>query len=158
MYVYCLISTDRSTYIGATVDLHHRIRQHNKELVGGARQTSRKVVSGQSWTCYCYVEGFPDWQACLQFEWRWKQLSRKVSHKDPLERRKSALETLLMLERPTTKALPYLEWSSPPHVVYPGSDPLPKRILQSEVDAQLQSMNTDTIKIDPNPMIEDTLK
>jgi len=140
MYVYCLVSTDGSTYIGATVDLEHRLRQHNKELVGGARQTSRKVVAGQTWKCYCYVEGFPDWQACLQFEWRWKQLSRKVALKDPLERRKSALDTLLTLDRPTSKALPYAEWSTRPNIVYP--EILPKRIQ---------------IKIDPNHKEETTV-
>lgn len=119
MYVYCLVSTDGSTYIGATVNLERRLRQHNKELVGGAQITSRKVKAGQSWSCYCYVEGFPTWQACLQFEWRWKQLSRKLSL-SPLEKRKSALTTLLSFERSTTKAMPYAEWSTPPRIVYPN--------------------------------------
>jgi predicted GIY-YIG superfamily endonuclease len=124
MYVYCLISTDGSTYIGATVNLERRLRQHNKELVGGAQITSRKVNKGQTWTCYCYVEGFPNWQACLQFEWRWKQLSRKLSL-SPLEKRKSALSTLLSLERSTTKAIPYAEWTTPPNIIYPtATEPL----------------------------------
>jgi hypothetical protein len=35
---------------------------------------------------------------------------------NPLERRKKALETLLALERPTTKAVAYSEWSLPPMV------------------------------------------
>ena len=144
MYVYCLVSTDGATYIGATVDLEHRVRQHNKELVGGARQTSRKVVSGQTWVCYCYVEGFPDWQACLQFEWRWKQLSRKLSLKDPLERRKSALVSLLQLDRPTTKALSYAEWSSPPNVVYP-TDTLPKRIQPIPPSIKIDPIHNKTI-------------
>ncbi len=127
MYVYCLVSTDGSTYIGATVDLEHRLRQHNKELVGGARITSRKVVAGHSWKCECFVEGFPNWQACLQFEWRWKQISRKVSSSVPLERRKEALKRLLELDRSTSKAIPYAEWKTPPKIVYPESV-LPKRI------------------------------
>jgi structure-specific endonuclease subunit SLX1 len=119
MYVYCLVSTDGSTYIGATVNLERRLRQHNKELVGGAQSTSRKVLAGQSWTCYCYVEGFPTWQACLQFEWRWKQLSRKLSM-SPLEKRKTALTTLLSLKQSTTKAIPYADWPTPPSIVYPS--------------------------------------
>lgn len=123
MYVYCLLSTDGSTYIGATVNLERRLRQHNKELVGGAQITSRKVLAGQVWTCYCYVEGFPTWQACLQFEWRWKQISRKLSM-SPLEKRKTALTTLLSLERSTTKAIPYAEWPNPPRIVYPESEKL----------------------------------
>ena len=118
MFVYCLVSTDGSTYIGATVNLERRLRQHNKELVGGAQITSRKVKAGQSWKCYCYVEGFPTWQACLQFEWRWKQLSRKLSL-SPLEKRKSALTTLLSLKQSTTKAIPYSDWPRPPSIIYP---------------------------------------
>jgi hypothetical protein len=44
-YVYILESSDHAaTYVGATVDLDHRLRQHNKELVGGAHATSVKVA------------------------------------------------------------------------------------------------------------------
>ena len=124
MYVYCLLSTDGSTYIGATVNLERRLRQHNKELVGGAQITSRKVLAGQTWRCYCYVEGFPTWQSCLQFEWRWKQLSRKLSY-SPIEKRKSALTTLLSLEKSTSKAIPYSEWLTPPRIIYPDSSENP---------------------------------
>lgn len=136
MFVYCLVSTDGSTYIGATVNLEHRLRQHNKELVGGAQITSRKVVQGQTWTCYCYVAGFPTWKACLQFEWRWKQLSRKLSLTNPLERRKSALTTLLSLERSTTKAVPYSEWTTPPQIIYP------EKLIQTQNPIQTHDEST----------------
>ena len=116
MYVYLLVCSDGSTYVGATVNLERRLRQHNKEIKGGAVATGRKVSQGKTWRRERYVEGFPDWQACLQFEWRWKQLSRKLKG-SPLERRHAALETLLSLERPTTKALAYSEWATPPNVV-----------------------------------------
>ena len=117
MYVYLLVCSDGSTYVGATVNLDRRLRQHNKEIKGGAVATGRKVSQGKTWRRDRYVEGFPDWQACLQFEWRWKQLSRKIKGTTPLERRHMALNTLLSLERPTTKALAYSEWSAPPNVV-----------------------------------------
>ena len=42
-YVYLLECSDNSTYIGATVNLDHRLRQHNKEIKGGAVATSNKV-------------------------------------------------------------------------------------------------------------------
>ena len=116
MYVYLLVCSDGATYVGATVNLERRLRQHNKEIKGGAVATGRKVSQGKIWRRDRYVEGFPDWQACLQFEWRWKQLSRKLKGA-PLERRHAALETLLSLERPTTKALAYSEWATPPNVV-----------------------------------------
>jgi len=116
-YVYILESSDHATYVGATVDLDRRLRQHNKEIKGGAHATSTRVIKGETWTRVCYVSGFPDWKAALQFEWRLKQLSRKLpSRMFPLERRKKALEQLLLLERSTTKAIPFNEWPSPPQV------------------------------------------
>ena len=114
-FVYLLVSSKGSTYVGATIDLERRLRQHNKEIKGGAHATGVKVAGGEIWTRAAHVAGFPDWQAALQFEWRWKQLSRKLSIKmNPLTRRIEALKTLLSLERSTTKAIPYSEWTSPP--------------------------------------------
>lgn len=116
-YVYLLVSTHGNTYVGATVDLNRRLRQHNKEIKGGAVATGTKVSKGETWTRACHVSGFPDWSAALQFEWRWKQLSRKLSIQMlPLERRLRALKQLLALDRPTSKAIPYTEWSEPPGI------------------------------------------
>jgi structure-specific endonuclease subunit SLX1 len=116
-FVYLLVSTDNATYVGATVDLDRRLRQHNKEIKGGAHATGAKVGKGEIWERACHVAGFPDWQAALQFEWRWKQLSRKLpASMFPLERRMKALKQLLALERPTSKAKPYSEWGSLPQV------------------------------------------
>ena len=116
-YVYLLISTNGNSYVGATVDLDRRLRQHNKEIKGGAHATGVKVAKGETWTRAAHVSGFPDWQAALQFEWRWKHLSRKYPAKmNPLERRITALKELLALERPTSKAIAYAEWLSPPQV------------------------------------------
>ena len=123
-YVYLLLATpDRNaTYVGATVDLERRLRQHNKEIKGGAIATTTRVIKGDTWIRAAYVQGFPDWQAALQFEWRWKQLSRKLPSKmDPLTKRMTALKELLELERPTTKAKAYSEWLTSPEVVF-GDD------------------------------------
>ena len=117
MFVYFLLCTDGSTYIGATVDLERRLRQHNKEIKGGAHATGIKVASGKSWCRVCHVSGFPDWKSTLQFEWRWKQLSRKLpATLFPLKRRMMALKELLELERPTSKSILYTEWPSLPQI------------------------------------------
>lgn len=122
-FVYLLVSSSGSTYVGATMDLNRRLRQHNKEIVGGAKATGAKVARGETWRRHCYVSGFPDWAAALQFEWRWKHISRKIqsvtprsSRMPPVERRMLALNELLAMERPTSKALAYAEWESPPEV------------------------------------------
>ena len=117
-FVYLLVSSDNATYVGATVDLDRRLRQHNKEIVGGAHATGMKVAKGETWRRHCYVAGFPDWTAALQFEWRWKHLSRQLPKKmQPLERRMKALDNLLAMERPTTKSVAYSEWPSPPTIM-----------------------------------------
>jgi predicted GIY-YIG superfamily endonuclease len=119
-FVYLLFanaSSGQQTYVGATVDLDHRLRQHNKEIKGGAHATSIQVERGETWERVCHVAGFPTWNAALQFEWRWKQITRKLpARMDPLERRIQALRTLLALDRPTSKAVPYSEWITPPQV------------------------------------------
>lgn len=118
-YVYLLISTNGNTYIGATVNLERRLRQHNKEIKGGAHATGIKVLQGEIWSRAAYVTGFPDWKTTLQFEWRWKQLSRKYNIKmNPLERRINALKDLLSLEKPTSKAIPFCDWITPPSIFF----------------------------------------
>ena len=118
-FVYLLLSDSGNTYVGATVDLDRRLRQHNKEIKGGAHATGAKVAQGEKWVRACHVKNFPDWQAALQFEWRWKSLSRKKDKLKmmPLERRLSALNELLSLDRATTNARPYIEWTQAPKVI-----------------------------------------
>lgn len=120
-FVYLLESADKKTsYIGATVDLTHRLRQHNGELKGGAHATSAKLHTG-IWTRVIHVKNFPDWSSALQFEWRWKSLSRKKMYsniKPFMKRRLIALKELIGLERATTKAIPYSEWTTPPEIIF----------------------------------------
>lgn len=117
-FVYLLLCSNGATYVGATVDLDRRLRQHNKEIKGGAIATTVKVNRGETWIRACHVEGFPDWQSALQFEWRWKQISRKVATAiNPLQKRMKALHQLLKLERSTSKAKAFSEWEAPPKVV-----------------------------------------
>jgi predicted GIY-YIG superfamily endonuclease len=135
-YVYLLLATPHrdATYVGATVDLDRRLRQHNKEIKGGAVATSIKVAKGNVWIRAAYVQGFPDWQAALQFEWRWKQLSRKLpANMAPLLRRMKALKQLLALERPTTKAKAYSEWPTNPEIIF--GDDLAKEIYETLINA-----------------------
>ena len=137
-YVYLLLATPfrDATYVGATVDLDRRLRQHNKEIKGGATATSIKVTKGNIWIRAAHVQGFPDWQAALQFEWRWKQLTRKLPPKmEPLTRRMHALHQLLHLERPTSKAKTYLEWELKPEIIF--GDDLAKVIYKNIEDQEI---------------------
>ena len=121
-FVYFLESSNGATYIGATIDIDKRIRQHNKEISGGATATSIKVNMGEIWSYACYVENLPTWKAALQFEWRWKQLSRLIQKRQPklkpYEKRMNALIELLNLERPTSAAELYSSWLKPPNIIF----------------------------------------
>ncbi len=108
-FCYCLVRTDgKQTYIGATVDPDHRLKQHQGLLKGGARATA-----GKEWRRVCLVGGFPSWNDALKFEWRWKRLGRKHRSWE------KGLEHLLGLDKPTTSATPYsLYPTGMPMVVY----------------------------------------
>ena len=111
-FVYLLLCDNNNSYVGATNNLARRLRQHNGEIKGGAHATTNMIKKGLKWSRACYVSGFPDWPAALQFEWRWKQISRKNNiHLLPLERRMKALVQLISLEKSTSKAIPFDEWS-----------------------------------------------
>jgi len=121
---YLLVTTagKQKTYVGVTPDLDRRLRQHNGEMSGGAAATA-----GRTWERVCHVRGFPDARAALQFEWRWKQISRRLfsSGEEPLARRLKALQELLALDRPTTAAVPYSAWTTPPEVVWESGRDMP---------------------------------
>ena len=84
--------------------------------------TSIKVDCGETWNYVCYVENFPSYNEALKFEWRWKQISRiiqKSNHSQkPIERRYEALKKILLLDKSTSKAIPYSEWEVPINVIY----------------------------------------
>ena len=104
---YCLVSSRQRTYVGFSTDVDRRLRQHNRELVGGA-----KATHGDTWTRLCSIAGFPTQQSALQFEWKWKHLSRKARG-TAVERRLHALLQLLNSEQSTSKALPFCSYEGP---------------------------------------------
>lgn len=71
-WVYILQSDKTGlTYTGATTDLRRRLRQHNGEIVGGARSTFR----GRPWKVL-HLEGPLGKVEALQREFAIKRLSR----------------------------------------------------------------------------------
>ena len=68
-FCYLLFSNDgRKTYVGATIDVKRRLRQHNGELCGGAKRTS----SHRPWSLAAHVE-VGDKIKALKLEWRMKR-------------------------------------------------------------------------------------
>ena len=108
-YCYLLYTNKKHTYVGATIDIDHRLRQHNGELVGGAKYTKIQIQKGLSWNRICYLTNIPEWRSALQIEWKWKQLGRTEykNIRDPIHRRLHSLKKLLSLEKPTLTSIPY---------------------------------------------------
>lgn len=57
------------TYIGYTTNFIKRLRQHNGEIVGGAKKTRRS----RPWEIIYLVTGFSDHRSALRFEFRWQK-------------------------------------------------------------------------------------
>ncbi|RLM58167.1 structure-specific endonuclease subunit slx1-like [Panicum miliaceum] len=74
-----LIASSRipRTYVGVTTDFPRRLRQHNGELKGGAKAAS----AGRPWNLACLVEGFVNRSEACEFEYKWKNISRKMARK-----------------------------------------------------------------------------
>lgn len=125
-YCYLLYTDAGQTYVGATVDPDRRLRQHNREISGGAKATSIRVNEGLTWNRACYISNIPEWRSALQIEWRWKQLGRtQFKHiKNPIDRRLYSLKKLLSLEKPTNMAIPYEAYPSGLPIIIWDSDEL----------------------------------
>jgi predicted GIY-YIG superfamily endonuclease len=94
------------TYNGYTVNPKRRIRQHNQELVGGAKYT--KSFGNKKWEMYVLVGGFKDSKNALQCEWRIKhpdnKRRRSAKYYGPIGRIKG-LNEVLKLDKWTNNSI-----------------------------------------------------
>ena len=114
-YCYLLRSVNpkhpHSTYIGFTVDPKRRIRQHNGEIVNGAKRTKRR----RPWKMIGLVCGFTTKVSALQFEWAWQHPRRSRALKNhKLKRGRGYGFQVLVLE----KLLSSTPWKTFPLRVY----------------------------------------
>lgn len=135
-YCYFIYTNNNKTYIGATIDIDHRLRQHNGELSGGAKYTSIQIKNGFEWKIGCYLKNIPEWRSALQIEWKWKQLGRTEYKyiRNPIYRRLYSLKKLLLLEKPTSKSIPYECYPTGPIEIIWNSDELKKYYDDIQID------------------------
>ena len=104
-YCYILRNTQQQyshlIYNGSTNNPHRRLRQHNQEIVGGAKYTRTLVKGG--WEIYALLTGFPDHRNALSCEWRIKHPSGRPGKLDKqykgIEGRIRGLNEVLKLDQ-----------------------------------------------------------
>lgn len=88
------LQNEGNSYIGFTVNLQRRLRQHKGELKGGARCTSRWKLSKQT-RLVAIVSNFPNKNRALSYEWHAKQRREPCVCQDPYKRCHSRLPRFL---------------------------------------------------------------
>ena len=69
MYSVYILKSENKSYVGMTNNFFRRIRQHNKEIKGGAKYTSKS----DNWFPICIIDGFIDKKSACQCEWKIKR-------------------------------------------------------------------------------------
>jgi structure-specific endonuclease subunit SLX1 len=64
----------KKTYIGFTTNPKRRLRQHNREIKGGAKRTARYYP----WKFVCVIGGFTSKRKALQFEWMYQKPTKSL--------------------------------------------------------------------------------
>jgi predicted GIY-YIG superfamily endonuclease len=100
MWFVYVIYSGNNTYIGSTNNLKRRLRQHNGEIVGGAKATKKAT----DWQYLAYITGFKDHINCLSCEWRLKHpTGKRNSSCHGINGKIKALNTILLLDKWSSK-------------------------------------------------------
>ena len=86
-------SENKKTYLGVTVNIKRRIRQHNCELKGGAKYTSSNKGNG-SWILKTIINDLTKSEA-LSYERIIKNKRRKGRGKTPYDRRMFLINSVI---------------------------------------------------------------
>jgi structure-specific endonuclease subunit SLX1 len=116
-WYFYLVYNGNYTYAGVSVDPKRRLRQHNGDIKGGAKYTTRK---GPGWKHMCIIEGFDSSINCMRFEWAVKHC--QPIRKGGIKMRLKKLKTVMNRDKwtsntPETKFLPPLviHWKNDDH-------------------------------------------
>ena len=127
---YMLLRSDGgASYCGTTNCLVRRVRQHNGQISGGARYTSRRRTGQTTWRPAWAVRGFASRAQTLSFEWHLKRASAGCG--PPERRRERQLQATLSHGRwwkvhgPCPRILEVIWWGTTPPVIAGEEGTLP---------------------------------
>lgn len=95
-YIVYILKSDKYSYVGMTNNFLRRFRQHNGEIKGGAKYTSKR----ECWYPICIIDGFKTMVEAMQCEWRVK----KSGNLRGPEGRVKHLSTMLKKDKWTSKS------------------------------------------------------
>lgn len=90
------------TYVGISNNTDRRLRQHNGEIVGGAKYTTR--TKGGVWKFAYIVSGFPNMSVAAQWEWRLHRKGTRLNKKCVVCNRVAILRKTAQMEKVTARA------------------------------------------------------
>lgn len=90
------------TYVGITNNTARRLRQHNGEIVGGAKYTTR--TKGGVWRFLYIISGFPDGSTAAKWEWRLHRKGKRLNTCCTTCNRVAVLRKTVKMERVTERA------------------------------------------------------
>jgi len=75
MYLVYILKCENKTYVGMTNDFFRRWRQHNGEIKGGAKYTTKFGSPDPeiSWNPILIIDGFQTMKEAMQCEWKVKR-------------------------------------------------------------------------------------
>lgn len=91
------------TYVGVTTDPKRRLRQHNGEIVGGAKYTTR--TKGGTWKFLYRISGFPNRSVVQQWEYNLHRRGKRLNTICVVCNRIATLRAASNMERVTKKAM-----------------------------------------------------
>lgn len=103
-YILYSISLNK-IYVGYTVNIERRLKQHNGIISGGAKKT----CEGRPWVLYIKIEGFLEKSSALRFEYRLNLMTKKYKS-DQLHKSLNALVKLIYMGDGSKKKDTWFPW------------------------------------------------
>lgn len=132
-YCYILFNkTNNCTYNGYTTDLTRRLRQHNKQLAGGARYTTTRCKPGfAGWEYLAHVTSTDpsfDKKKALSLEWHIKYPNNRRPRPAEFTGAQGRLKGLSMaLQNPKFQGITFDIWTHPSYAILLNNDLIPAK-------------------------------